>query len=108
MKNKILIIIITFNFLSFSASAITKPPFDNISVSKNPVQYKEIIFEDFDGKPINLKSSSLVANYPGPKYKKVSFSNPGHAENLVKKLNAQHQTDKFAVYLLKSGTKFSR
>ena len=39
-----------------------------------------------DGKPINLKSSSLVANYPGPKYKKVSFSNPGHAENLAKKL----------------------
>ena len=28
----------------------------------------------YDGKPINLKSSSLVANYPGPKYKKVSFS----------------------------------
>ena len=46
----------------------------------------------YDGKPINLKSSSLVANYPGPKYKKVSFSNPGHAENLAKKLNAQHNT----------------
>ena len=42
----------------------------------------------YDGKPINLKSSSLVANYPGPKYKKVSFSNPGHAENLAKKLNS--------------------
>ena len=62
----------------------------------------------YDGKPINLKSSSLVANYPGPKYKKVSFSNPGHAENLAKKLNAQHNTDKFGVYLLKSGEKFSR
>ena len=62
----------------------------------------------YDGKPINLKSSSLVANYPGPKYKKVSFSNPGHAENLAKKLNAQHKTDKFGVYLLKSGDKFSR
>ena len=61
-----------------------------------------------DGKPINLKSSSLVANYPGPMYKKVSFSNPGHAENLVKKLNAQHKTDKFAVYLLKTGEKFTR
>ena len=61
-----------------------------------------------DGKPINLKSSSLVANYPGPKYKKVSFSNPGHAENLAKKLNTQHKTDKFAVYLLKTGEKFSR
>ena len=62
----------------------------------------------YDCKPINLKSSSLVANYPGPKYKKVSFSNPGHAENLVKKLNVMHKTDKFAVYLLKTGEKFSR
>ena len=62
----------------------------------------------YDGKPINLKSSSLVANYPGPKYKKVSFSNPGHAENLAKKLNAQHSTDKFGVYLLKTGDKFTR
>ena len=62
----------------------------------------------YDGKPINLKSSSLVANYPGPKYKKVSFSNPGHAENLAKKLNTQHNTDKFGVYLLKTGDKFTR
>ena len=62
----------------------------------------------YDGKSINLKSSSLVANYPGPKYKKVSFSNPGHAENLAKKLNAQHNTDKFGVYLLKTGEKFKR
>jgi len=62
----------------------------------------------YQGKPINLKSSSLVSNYPVPKYKKVSFSNPGHAENLAKKLNAQHNTDKFGVYLLKTGEKFSR
>ena len=38
-------------------------------------------------KPINLKTSSIVSNYPGPKYKKVSFSNPGHAHNLAQKLN---------------------
>jgi hypothetical protein len=38
----------------------------------------------------------------------VSFSNPGHAENLAKKLNAQHSTDKFGVYLLKTGEKFKR
>ena len=62
----------------------------------------------YEGKPINLKSSSLVANYPGPKYKKVSFSNPGHAENLAKKLNAQHKTTKLEVFLLKTGEKFSR
>ena len=62
----------------------------------------------YDGKPINLKSSSQVSNYPGPKYKKVSFSNPGHAENLAKKLNTLHKTDKFAVHILKTGDKFTR
>ena len=62
----------------------------------------------FQDKPFNLKSGSAVSSYPGPKYKKVSFSNPGHAENLAKKLNAQHNTDKFGVYLLKTGEKFKR
>ena len=57
----------------------------------------------YKDEPINLKSSSLVANYPGPKYKKVSFSNPGHAINLAKKLNEQFKTDKFSVVLLDKG-----
>jgi hypothetical protein len=37
--------------------------------------------------PFNLKSSNVLTNYPGPKYKKTSFSNPGHAHNLASKLN---------------------
>jgi len=57
----------------------------------------------YDLKPINLKTSNLLVQYPGPKYKKVSFSNPGHAINLAKKLNAQFKTDKFSVVLLKAG-----
>ena len=57
----------------------------------------------YDLKPINLKTSNLLVQYPGPKYKKVSFSNPGHAINLAKKLNTQFRTDKFTVVLLKSG-----
>ena len=57
----------------------------------------------YDTKPINLKTSNLLTQYPGPKYKKVSFSNPGHAKNLAKKLNAQFKTDKFSVVLLTSG-----
>lgn len=57
----------------------------------------------FDDKPINLKTSNFLVQYPGPKYKKVSFSNPGHAINLAKKLNQQFRTDKFSVVLLKSG-----
>lgn len=57
----------------------------------------------YDKKPINLKTSNLLVQYPGPKYKKVSFSNPGHAINLAKKLNTQFKTDKFSVVLLQAG-----
>jgi hypothetical protein len=57
----------------------------------------------YDSKPINLKTSNMLVQYPGPKYKKVSFSNPGHAINLAKKLNTQFRTDKFSVVLLKAG-----
>ena len=57
----------------------------------------------FEERPINLKTSNYLVQYPGPKYKKVSFSNPGHAINLAKKLNEQFQTDKFSVVLLDKG-----
>lgn len=57
----------------------------------------------YDNKPINLKTSNLLTQYPGPKYKKVSFSNPGHAKNLAKKLNTQFKTEKFTVVLLTQG-----
>jgi hypothetical protein len=57
----------------------------------------------YDSKPINLKTSNLLVQYPGPKYKKVSFSNPGHAINLAKKLNTQFKTEKFSVVLLRAG-----
>ena len=57
----------------------------------------------FDGQPINLKTANILVSYPGPKYRKVSFSNSGHAINLAKKLNAHFRTDKFSVVLLKQG-----
>jgi len=57
----------------------------------------------YENKPINLKTSNMLTQYPGPKYKKVSFSNPGHAKNLARKLNTQFHTNKFTVVLLKSG-----
>jgi hypothetical protein len=57
----------------------------------------------FQGAPINFKTSNLLVQYPGPKYKKVSFSNPGHAINLAKKLNTQFRTNDFSVVLLKQG-----
>jgi hypothetical protein len=56
-----------------------------------------------DGRPINLRSLNVAIDYPGPKYKKVSFSNPGHAFNLAEKLNKLFKTDKFAVHMLVSG-----
>jgi hypothetical protein len=57
----------------------------------------------YDGKPINLKTSNTLVHYPGPKYRKNSFSNPGHAINLCKKLKSLFKTDKFTVVLLKEG-----
>jgi len=57
----------------------------------------------YKGKPFNLKSSNSLTSYPGPKYKKVSFSNPGHAHNLSKKLNEMFNCEDFAVYRLTSG-----
>lgn len=59
----------------------------------------------YEGKPINLRSLNSLVNYPGPKYKKVSFSNPGHAFNLAEKLNKLFKTDKFEVFKLNSGDK---
>lgn len=57
----------------------------------------------YKGSPFNLKSGSLVSSYPGPKYKKVSFSNPGHAYNLAKKLNKLFKTNDFQVVKLTQG-----
>ena len=57
----------------------------------------------YQEKPFNLKSSNALTNYPGPKYKKVSFSNPGHAHNLAKKLNDMFKREDFNVYKLTVG-----
>ena len=57
----------------------------------------------YQGAPFNLKSSNILTNYPGPKYKKVSFSNPGHALNLAKKLNETFATEDFTVIKLTEG-----
>jgi hypothetical protein len=59
----------------------------------------------YEGQPINLKNTHYLDSTSVPKYKKTSFSNPGHARNLCRKLNAQFKTDKFSVVFLSSGTK---
>jgi|TARA_X000000950_G_scaffold22908_2_gene24590 hypothetical protein len=61
----------------------------------------------YKNKPFNLKSSNSLTNYPGPKYKKVSFSNPGHAINLAKKLNDMFNCTEFSVVKLSSGETIS-
>lgn len=53
--------------------------------------------------PINLKVFNTLTNYPGPKYKKTSFSNKGHAINLAKKLNKQFNCEDFRVVMLTEG-----
>lgn len=59
----------------------------------------------YQDRPINLKSSSVLAQHAGPKYKKVSFSNSGHAFNLAEKLNKMFNTTDFSVYKLTTGQK---
>jgi hypothetical protein len=82
-------------------------------ISKETYKVEQILNSEaiwavfYQEKPFNLKSGSMVASYPGPKYKKVSFSNPGHAHNLAKKLNKLFKTDNFSVHKLTSGEKVS-
>lgn len=61
----------------------------------------------YQDKPINLKTSSIVAQQIGPKYKKVSFSNAGHAYNLAEKLNKMFNTKDFSVFKLTTGEKLT-
>jgi hypothetical protein len=58
----------------------------------------------YDGQAINLKSVNVLLDC-GAKYKKTSFSNPGHAFNLAEKLNKNFKTTLFEVHILTGGTK---
>lgn len=77
----------------------------------NPKNYKaeQVLNADaiyavfYNGKPINIRTLSHLVSYPGPKYKKVSFSNSGHAYNLAERLNKVFKTDEFKVYKLTEG-----
>jgi hypothetical protein len=77
----------------------------------NPKTYKseqvlkaEAVYAVFyDNQPINLRSLNTLINYPGPKYKKASFQNSGHAFNLAEKLNKIFKTAKFHVVKLIAG-----
>lgn len=57
----------------------------------------------YKGNPINLRTVNKLVDYPGPKYRKSSFSNPGHAFNLQEKLNKMFKTSDFSVVELTEG-----
>ena len=81
---------------------------DNKTFKTQEVLEAEAIWAVFyKGRPFNLKSSNSLTNYPGPKYKKTSFSNPGHAHNLAKKLNTTFKCKDFSVYKLVDGENIS-
>jgi hypothetical protein len=75
--------------------------------SEQVLQAEAIYAVFFDGEPINLRSLNSLVNFPGPKYKKVSFSNSGHAINLAQRLNKLFKTDRFEVFVLTQGTKLN-
>ena len=77
----------------------------------NPKTYKaeQVLVADaiyavfYQGKPVNLRTLSHLVSYPGPKYKKVSFSNSGHAFNLAERLNKMFKSTDFSVFKLTEG-----
>ena len=78
-------------------------------VDKKTYRAEQVLHADaiwavfYKDKPFNLKSFNMLTSYPGPKYKKVSFSNPGHAINLAKKLNDLFSCNDFEVRMLTMG-----
>lgn len=78
----------------------------------NPKSYKaeQVLNADaiyavfYQGKPINVRTLSHLVSYPGPKYKKCSFGNSGHAFNLAERMNKMFKTTEFVVYKLTGGT----
>jgi len=79
------------------------------SINKTTYKSEQVLGADaiysvfYDSKPINLRILHTLVDYPGPKYKKVSFSNSGHAFNLAERLNKIFNSDLFQVVKLTQG-----
>lgn len=91
--------------------ALSRPKPTIIMEYVNPKNYKaeQVLEADaiyavfYQGKAINIRTLNHLISYPGPKYKKVSFSNEGHAYNLAERLNKLFNTSDFTVLELTAG-----
>lgn len=54
----------------------------------------------YQGNPINLKSVNTLDETVGAKYKKTSFTNLAHCQNLAERLNKKFDTQEFMVVRL--------
>ena len=70
---------------------------NNNSTVVQVLKAKHIYAVFYQESPINLRSVNKLGR-SGLKYKKVSFSNPGHAYNLAERLNKLFGTSDFEVY----------
>jgi hypothetical protein len=79
------------------------------AINKHTYKAEQVLSADaiysvfHEGHPINLRTLNTLVDYPGPKYKKVSFSNPGHAFNLAERLNKIFKSESFTVVKLTEG-----
>jgi hypothetical protein len=57
------------------------------------------------GRPFSLRINNNieVPDYPGSKYAKTAFTNPGHAFNLAERLNDKFSTTDFDVRAMTPG-----
>ena len=77
----------------------------NTYKSEEVLEAEAIYAVFYQGNPFNLRTFlNSLQDYPGPKYKKVSFSNPGHAFNLMEKMNKLFKCSDFTVVELKEGS----
>lgn len=71
---------------------------DNNSGNATQILYSDTLYIVlYKGKPFNLKLVNKMFDYPGPKYKKTSFTNFAHARNLALRLNTQFGSNDFTV-----------
>ena len=48
-------LVVFFLLISNVVNAVIEPPFKNIIVNEQPIEYKDILFKDFDGNTVNLR-----------------------------------------------------